>query len=202
MASNGTIAHRFANRDYNFERGLKGSSTHISGKNYYSYSTVFGQWVDEKVCLVYQGGTSNSSSKHQLGSWNFPKDIVILPYDDGGRGYGYYSWHGCDLLGWSDEFSFVKRMILMKYYADKMFEALKAINGGKKKYLEELAARTIEENWKYIVTLVGLYKDTSVPKFLKYYAGNKDLMLERHIISMSGHIRFKEEIPITVSGVR
>lgn len=182
MASNGTIAHRFANKDYNYERGLKGSSTHISGKNYYSYSTVFGQWVDEKVCLVYQGSTSKSSSKHQLGSWDFPKDIVLLPYDDGGRGYGYYSWHGCDLLGWSDEFSFVKRMILMKYYADEMFDALKAINGGKKKHLESLAARTIEENWKYIVTLVGLYKDTSVPKFLKYYAGNKDLVLERRML--------------------
>lgn len=182
MASNGTIAHRFANKDYNFERGLKGSSTHISGKNYYSYSTVFGQWVDEKICLVYQGSTSPSSSKHQLGSWDFPKDIVLLPYDDGGRGTYYNNWHGCDLLGWSGEWNFNKRMILMKYYVGEMFNALKEIKGGKKKHLESWAASAIEENWKYIVTLVGLYKDTSVPKFLKYYAGNKDLVLERRML--------------------
>lgn len=182
MASNGTIAHRFANKDYNFERGLKGSNVHIDGKNYYSYSTVFGQWVDEKVCIVYQGSTSPSSGRHQLGSWDFPKDIVLLPYDDGGRGTYYNNWHGCDLLGWSGEWNFNKRMILMKYYVGEMFDALKAINGGKKKYLEKWAARAIEGNWKYIVTLVGLYKDTSVPKFLKYYAGNKDLVLERRML--------------------
>lgn len=167
MANNSTIAHRFANRDYNFERGLKGSSTHISGKNYYSYSTVFGQWVDKNVCVIYNGSTSVSSSKHQLGSWDFPKNVTLLPYDDGGRSGYYGSWHGCNLLGYSNEFTYEHRVKLIDYYVQTMYNALAAINGGKKKDLDLFAARTLEENWGYIMKLCAMYRDTTVSKWLR-----------------------------------
>ena len=165
MASNGTIAHRFANKDYNFERGLKGSSVHIDGKNYYSYSTVFGQWVDEKVCIVYQGDTSVTSHKHQLGSGVFPKDVVILPYDDGGS--YYYGWHGCDLLGYSEEFKLSHRWRLMDYWMSEIYAALETIKGGKKKDLDSHARHAINEYWPYMEKLCSLYKDTTIPKYLK-----------------------------------
>lgn len=165
MASNGTIAHRFANKDYNFERGLKGSSTHIDGRNYYSYSTVFGQWVDEKVCVVYLGSTSVTSCKHQLGRYCFPKDVVVLPYDDGGS--YYYGWHGCDLLGYSEEFKLSHRWRLMDYWMSEIYAALEAIKGGKKKDLDGHAAYIIGEYWPYMEKLCSLYKDTTIPKYLK-----------------------------------
>ena len=167
MASNGTIAHRFANKDYNFERGLKGSSTHIDGRNYYSYSTVFGQWVDEKVCLVFHGDTSITSHKHFLWGSDFPKDVVLLPYDDGGRGGYYGSWHGCDLLGYGEDFELYHRWRLMDYWMSKIYAALEAINGGKKKNLDMYAVKTIEEYWKYMELLCSLYKDTTLPKYIK-----------------------------------
>ena len=165
MASTFTVAHRFANKDYNFERGLKGSSVHIDGKNYYSYSTVFGQWVDEKVCIVYQGDTSVTSHKHQLGSGVFPKDVVILPYDDGGS--YYYGWHGCDLLGYSEEFKLSHRWRLMDYWMSEIYAALETIKGGKKKDLDSHARHAINEYWPYMEKLCSLYKDTTIPKYLK-----------------------------------
>lgn len=166
MASTSTVAHRFANKDYNYDKGLKGSSVHISGKNYYSYSTVFGQWVDDKVCLVFHGETSITSHKHFLWGSDFPKDVVLLPYDDGGRG-GYYSWHGCNLLGWENKFELKHRWILMDYWMGKIYSALEAINGGKKKNLDMYAVQTIEEYWKYMELLCSLYKDTTLPKYIK-----------------------------------
>lgn len=167
MASNGTIAHRFANKDYNFEKGLKGSSTHIDGRNYYSYSTVFGQWVDEKVCVVFHGETSVTSHKHFLWGSDFPKDVILLPYDDGGS-LSYYGggWHGCDLLGYGEDFELCHRWKLMDYWMGKIYSALEAINGGKTKYLDMHAAHTIEEYWKYMELLCSLYKDTTLPKYI------------------------------------
>lgn len=170
MASNGTIAHRFANKDYNFDKGLKGSSVSISGKNYYSYSTVFGQWVDEKVCLVYHGDTSVTSHKHMLYSGDFPKDVTLLPYDDrwkaNGRNYYNYN-HGCDLLGWDEEFNFDNRAELIDYYVHEIYESLHAIVDGKKKGLEYNAERTISEYWGYVMKLCALYRDTTINKWLR-----------------------------------
>lgn len=166
MASNSTIEHRFANKDYNFERGLKGNSTHIEGNNYYSYSTVFGQWVDDKVCLVYWGSTSMTSNKHKLSPLDFPRDVTLLPYDDGGHGGYYNSWHGCDLLGWRGEFNFDKRAELIDYYVSEIYNALAAINGGTKKGLDTQAGRTICEYWGYVMKLCALYRDTTINKWL------------------------------------
>lgn len=166
MASNGIIAHRFANRNYS-ERGLKGSSTSISGINYYSYSTVFGQWVDEKVCLCYWGSTSNTSYKHMLRQSDFPKDITIFPYDDGG-GSGYWnSWHGCDLLGWRGKFDYDARVRLMDYWIGEIYDALHVMVDGKSKDLDKHAEKVIGEYWAYVEKLCSMYKDTSVPKWLK-----------------------------------
>lgn len=168
MASNGTIAHRFANKDYNFERGLKGSSTHIDGRNYYSYSTVFGQWVDDKVCIVYLGHTSVTSNKHQLGGYCFPKDVVVLPYDDGGSSFYYGGgWHGCDLLGCSEEFKLSHRWRLMDYWMSEIYAALETIKGGKKKDLDSHARHAMNEYWPYMEKLCSLYKDTTIPKYIK-----------------------------------
>ena len=173
MASNGTVAHRFANKDYNFERGLKGSSTHISGKNYYSYSTVFGQWVDENLCIVYWGGTSSTSQSHKLYQWNFPKDVVLLPYDDKWNGSGgYYSYyHGCDLLGWRGEFNFDKRVELIDYYVHEIYSALLDICGGKKKDLDVFAEGIVNEYWGYVMKLCSMYRDTTISKWLKIKRG-------------------------------
>lgn len=165
MASNGTVAHRFANRDYNFEKGLKGASTHIEGRNYYSYSTVFGQWVDEKVCLVYHGKTSITSNKHMLWGSCFPKDVTLFPYDDGGSGY-YGSWHGCDLLGWRREFDYDARIRLMDYWITEIYCAIKLISYGKTKDLDKQAERVVEEYWAYVEKLCSMYKDTTIPKWL------------------------------------
>ena len=165
MASNSTIAHRFANKDYNFEKGLQGSNTHISGKNYYSYNTVFGQWVDDKVCVVFHGDTSITSHKHFLWGSDFPKDVILLPYDDGGS--YYYGWHGCDLLGYSEEFKLSHRWELMDYWMSEIYAALETIKGGKKKDLDGHAAYIIGEYWPYMEKLCSLYKDTTIPKYLK-----------------------------------
>lgn len=167
MASNGTIAHRFANRDYNESKGLKGSNTSISGKNYYSYSTVFGQWVDEKVCLVYHGSTSVTSHKHMLYGSDFPKDVTLFPYDDGGHGGYYNSWHGCDLLGYRGKFDYDARVRLIDYWVSEIYDALRTIVGGKSKNLDKHAERVIAEYWAYVEKLCSMYKDTTIPKWLK-----------------------------------
>lgn len=167
MVNNGTVAHRFANRDYNFERGLKGASTHIEGRNYYSYSTVFGQWVDEKVCLGYWGATSITSNKHKLYSGDFPKDVTLFPYDDGGHGSYYNNWHGCNLLGWRGEFDYDARVRLMDYWVSEIYDALHTMVDGKSKDLDKHAERVIAEYWAYVEKLCSMYKDTSVPKWLK-----------------------------------
>lgn len=176
MASNGTVAHRFANKDYNFERGLKGSSTHISGNNYYSYSTVFGQWVDEKLCIVYWGDTSVTSQSHKLYQWSFPKDVVLLPYDDkwdnngNGFGYSYGYYHGCNLIGYK-KFTYEHRVELIDYYVHEIYSALLDICGGKKKDLDVFAEGIVNEYWGYVMKLCAMYRDTTISKWLKIKRG-------------------------------
>ena len=176
MASNGTVAHRFANKDYNFERGLKGSSTHISGNNYYSYNTVFGQWVDDKLCIVYWGDTSVTSQSHKLYQQDFPKDVVLLPYDDkwhnngNGFGYSYGYYHGCNLIGYK-EFTYEHRVELIDYYVHEIYSALLDICGGKKKDLDVFAERIVNEYWGYVMKLCAMYRDTTISKWLKIKRG-------------------------------
>jgi hypothetical protein len=197
MASNGTVAHRFANRDYNFERGLKGSSTHIEGRNYYSYSTVFGQWVDEKVCLVYHGETSVTSNQHKLWDCNFPKDVTLFPYDDGGSGY-YGSWHGCDLLGRRGEFDYEHRVRLMDYWIGEIYDALHDMVDGKQKDLDKNAERIIEEYWAYVEKLCSMYKDTSVYMWLKKKRIDTDGTWKRKKIIVKALYKGEREVRVLV----
>lgn len=182
MASNYTIAHRFANHQYNEK--LQGGSTHIYNRSYYSYSTVFGQWVDldKEVCLVYLGDTSVSSHKHQLGGSYFPSSVHVFPYDDGGS---YNWWHGCEMIGEYErrDWNADERMRLIDYYVGMIYESLLAINGGKEKGLERKASRTISEYWSYIMKLCSLYRDTTIAKWLRIKRKkSKDWTLKRKLV--------------------
>ena len=163
------IQHRFSNRLAGKNGCIKAGNVRYEGRNYFSYSTVFGQWVDveRNVCIVFEGSTSPSSSKHKLGKWCFPDDVHVFPYNDN-RG-GWYSYNGCDLMGWEREFTFKHRCILIDYYVTKIYNSLAAINGGKSKGLENVSF----EAWGYIEELCSLYNDTSINKYLKW-TKNKD----------------------------
>lgn len=173
MASNGTIAHRFANQDFGRKNYLQGSSTHIDGRNYYSYNTVFGQWVDieKNVCVYFDGSTSVTSSKHKLGKYCFPSDVHLFPFDDGGS--SSYGWHGCNLVGRyktkDSDFTFERRVELMDYWTNEIYNAFASINGGKTKGLDNHATWCIERYWNFFGELCSLYKDTTIEKYLKKF---------------------------------
>lgn len=161
------VAHRFANKDFGKRGTLRGSSNGIIGRNYFSYSTVFGQWVDisKNVVVIFDGNTSTSSSKHMLWEGVFPDDVHVFPLDLGG---GYYGWRNCNLVSegnFSDEdFKEYHRMQMIDHYVGRIYNQLAAINGGKKKGLENVHFTA----WDYIEELCSLYKDTSIAKYLKW----------------------------------
>ena len=163
------IQHRFANRLEGKNGCIKAGNVRYEGKNFYSYSTVFGQWADveKNVCIVFEGSTSPSSSKHKLGKWCFPDDVHVFPYNDNHG--GWYSYDGCDLMGWEREFTFKHRCILIDYYVGRIYNQIAAIKDGKKKGLENVDFNA----WDYIEELCSLYKDTSINKYLKW-TKNKD----------------------------
>ena len=166
------IQHRFANKLEGKYGSIKAGNTSYEGRNYYSYRTIFGQWVDisKNVCVVFDGDTSMSSSKHKLWKGVFPDDVHVFPYDDGG---GYYRWHGCNLVGeyTNDDkyFDFAARCRMIDYYVGRIYNHIAAINGGKKKGLENVSFGA----WDYIEELCSLYKDTSIAKYIKW-TKNKD----------------------------
>lgn len=53
MASYSNIQHRFANKLSGKNGCIKAGNVRYEGRNYYSYSTVFGQWADieKNVCI-------------------------------------------------------------------------------------------------------------------------------------------------------
>lgn len=163
MASYSDIQHRFANKQAGKNGCIKAGNVRYEGRNYYSYSTVFGQWADieKNVCIVFEGSTSPSSSKHKLDKWCFPDDVHLFPYNDNHG--GWYSYDGCDLMGWEREFTFKHRCILIDYYVTKIYNSLAAINGGKKKGLENVSF----EAWGYVEELCSMYKDTTINKWCK-----------------------------------
>ena len=164
------IQHRFANKQEGKNGRISAGNVRYEGRNYYSYNTVFGQWADveKNVCIVFVGSTSNSSSKHKLGKWCFPDGVHIFPYNDN-RG-GWYSYDGCDLMGWESKFTFNHRCILIDYYVTKIYNSLAAIKDGKKKGLENVDFTP----WNYVEELCSLYKDTSIAKYLKAKSGKAD----------------------------
>ncbi len=172
MANRYDIAHRFANKLEGKNGCIKAGNVRYEGRNYFSYSTVFGQWLDisKNVVAIFDGSTSPSSSKHKLYKGLFPDDVHVFPLDFRG---GYYGWRNCNLVGeyWSkgDEcFKEYHRMQMLDHYVERIYNQLAAINGGKKKGLENVSF----EAWGYVEELCSLYKDTSINKYLKWTNNN------------------------------
>ena len=168
------IQHRFANRLEGKNGCIKAGNVRYEGRNYFSYSTVFGQWLDisKNVVTIFDGSTSPSSSKHKLWKGLFPDDAHVFPLDFGSS--SYYGWRNCNLVGeyWSngDEcFKEYHRMQMIDHYVGRIYDQLAAIKDGKKKGLENVSF----EAWGYIEELCSLYKDTSIAKYLKW-TKNKD----------------------------
>ena len=167
------IQHRFANKLEGKNGCIKSGNVRYEGRNYYSYSTVFGQWLDIKknVVAIFDGSTSPSSSKHKLGKWCFPDDVHVFPLDFGDSYYGY--WRNCNLVSsynFKDEdFKEYHRMQMIDHYVERIYNQLAAINGGKSKGLENVSF----EAWGYIEELCSLYRDTSINKYIKW-TKNKD----------------------------
>ena len=161
------VGHCFYNQDFGKNGRLTAGNVSVEGRNYYSYRTVFGQWLDlkKKVCLVYIGSTSTSSSKHQLYSGMFPDDVHVFPYDDKyfNSGYGY---HGCDLV-WvitdDSDFLYKHRVKLLDYFIDVQFNEFKYITTTKNKGAEKVSF----QYWGYALELCSLYEDTTIKKWLK-----------------------------------
>ena len=174
MANYSDIQHRFANKQAGKNGCIKAGNVRYEGRNYYSYSTVFGQWLDieKNVVAIFDGSTSSSSSKHKLGKWCFPDDVHVFPLDFGGS--CYYGWRNCNLVSsysFKDEdFKEYHRMQMIDHYVERIYNQLAAIKDGKKKGLENVSF----EAWDYIEELCSLYKDTSINKYLKAKSGKAD----------------------------
>ena len=173
MANRHDIAHRFANKLAGKNGRISAGNVRYEGRNYYSYSTVFGQWLDieKNVVAIFDGSTSSSSSKHKLGKWCFPDDVHVFPLDFGYN--SYYGWRNCNLVSsynFKDEdFKEYHRMQMIDHYVGRIYDQIEAINGGKKKGLENVDFKA----WDYIEELCGLYEDTSVAKWLNYSLVNE-----------------------------
>lgn len=173
-----TVAHRWANKDFGKRGTLTASSCRCEGRNYFSYSTVFGQWVDMKknVVVIFEGSTSNTSSKHKLGAGYFPAGTHVFPYNnDGSCSY----WSGCNLISsyeFEDEdFQTRHRIKLLDYYVRKMYNRFENITKTKSKGAENVDF----DAWHYFEELCSLYKDVSVKKYiatnLKFEKSKKDM---------------------------
>ena len=163
------IQHRFANKQAGKNGCIKAGNVRYEGRNYFSYSTVFGQWLDisKNVVAIFDGSTSPSSSKHKLWKGLFPDDVHVFPLDFGSS--SYYGWRNCNLVCeyWSkgDEcFKEYHRMQMLDHYVGRIYDQIAAIKDGKKKGLENVDFKA----WDYITELCSLYKDTSVAKWLAY----------------------------------
>jgi len=166
------IQHRFANKQEGKNGRIAAGNVRYEGRNYYSYSTVFGQWVDisKNVVVIFDGSTSTSSSKHKLWKGVFPDDVHVFPLDFGSS--SYYGWRNCELVGYNskdEDFKEYHRMQMIDHYVGRIYNQLAAINGGKTKGLENVNFSA----WGYIEELCSLYKDTSIAKYLKW-TKNKD----------------------------
>ena len=143
MANYSDIQHRFANKLEGKNGCIKAGNVRYEGRNYYSYSTVFGQWLDmeKNVVAIFDGSTSISSSKHKLGKGYFPDGTHVFPLDFGSS--SYYGWRNCNLVGeyWhkGDEcFKEYHRMQMIDHYVGRIYDQIAAIKDGKKKGLENV----------------------------------------------------------------
>gem|GEM_PF-2958761 len=174
MANRHDIAHRFANKLEGKNGRISAGNVRYEGRNYFSYSTVFGQWLDmeKNVVAIFDGSTSPSSSKHKLYKGLFPDDVHVFPLDFGSN--SYYGWRNCNLVSrynFSDEdFKEHHRMQMIDHYVGRIYDQIAAIKDGKKKGLEKVDFTP----WDYIEELCSLYKDTSINKYLKAKSGKAD----------------------------
>ena len=194
MANGYDIAHRFANKLEGKNGCVKAGNVRYEGRNYYSYYSVFGKWLDIKnnVVAIFDGSTSISSSKHMLHKGLFPDDVHVFPLDFGG---GWSGWNNCNLVStynFNDEdFTFGHRMRMIDHYVGRIYEQLEAINGGKSKGLENVSF----EAWDYIEELCSLYKDTTINKYLKTLKHVKPLTKNGERVSTSlNHKKVNTEI--------
>ena len=160
------IKHRFANRLEGKNGSIKAGNVSYEGRCYYSYYTVFGQWLDveKNVVAIFDGSTSTSSNRHKLYSGVFSSDVHVFPLDLG-DGYG---WRNCNLIGKyankDSDFKLEHRMVMINHYVGRIYDQLAAINGGKCKGLENVDFSA----WKYVEELCSLYKDTTIKKYIKW----------------------------------
>jgi len=180
------IQHRFANKQAGKYGCIKAGNVCYEGRDFYSYSTIFGQWLDisKNVVAIFDGSTSISSSKHKLYKGLFPDDVHVFPLSFSG---GYYGWNNCNLessYNFKDEdFKECHRMQMIDHYVERIYNQLAAINGGKKKGLEKVSFKA----WGYVEELCSLYKDTSISKWIKWscnYKHDENGKLKRKLARM------------------
>ena len=173
MANKFDIMHRFANKQEGKNGTLTAGNVRYEGRSYYSYTTVFGQWLDyaKNVVVIFDGSTSKSSYKHMLHKGTFPDDVHVFPLDIEDH---YSGWNGCNLVGRyasnDEDFTFGHRMQMINHYIGRIYEQLEAINGGTKKGLEHVSFKA----WEYVEELCGLYKDTTIKKYIKWLPRHKN----------------------------
>ena len=162
------IMHRFANLKAGRNGHISAGNVKYEGRNYYSYGTIFGQWLDVKkrVVAIFDGPTSISSGKHKLTWATFPGGVHVFPLDfEGSYSYG---WHHCNLIGaWADDDSDFKlnhRMIMIRHYVRRIYNQLRNIRDLSRKD----DANVNFGSWMYVEELCGLYRDTSISKYLKW----------------------------------
>ena len=160
------IQHRFANKLEGKNGRISAGNVRYEGRNYYSYNTVFGQWLDtnKNVVVIFDGSTSPSSSKHKLYKGAFPDDVHVFPLDFGSN--SYYGWRNCNLV-WSiskdEDFKESHRMQMLDHYVERIYDQIAAIKDGKKKGLENVDFSA----WDYVEELCSMYKDTTINKWCK-----------------------------------
>lgn len=177
MANYKDIQHRFCNKQEGKHGVVRAGNVRYEGRSFYSYETVFGQWVDlsMNVCVIFDGCTSRSSQRHKLWKGLFPDDVHVFPLDLESN-YSYYSH--CNLVGtYADNdaaFTVEHRMRMIEHYAGRIYDQLEAINGGTRKGLENVSFKA----WEYVEELCSLYRDTSIAKYLDWSSNkhNKELV--------------------------
>ena len=173
MANRYDIMHRFANKQEGKNGTLTAGNVRYEGRSYYSYSTVFGQWLDyeKNVVVIFDGSTSKSSYKHMLHKGTFPDDVHVFPLDIEDH---YSGWNGCNLVGRyaskDEHFTFEHRMRMIDHYVGRIYNKLEAIKVGNSKGLENVSFKA----WEYVEELCGLYKDTTIKKYIKWLPRHKN----------------------------
>ena len=184
------VAHRFANKDFGRNGELHAGNVSCDKLNYYSYSTVFAQWVDkeENVCLVFDGSTSVTSSKHMMSKGGFPEDVTVFPYNDGG---GYNWWCGCNLISgygggnYGDQtWRAGDRYKLIKYYISRIYDQMSEIKDCNKKGCENIDLQPL----KYAEQVISMYRDTTWKGFLESLKQRGKV--DRHLVSFTKNLRY------------